>query len=101
MVQNFRASLVSQEKIKHPIRGCHLKPFRNYLTFSTVEDVLLLNRKKNVELKVTSLKQQFLIMMLCFLCIQNDRGYCISFLTKSNLTKPNLTKPNQTKPNLT
>ena len=30
------------------------------------------------EHKVITLKQQFLGIILCFLCIQNIRGYCVS-----------------------
>ena len=41
MMQNFRASLVSQEKIKDPIGGHREK---SEVVTSTVEDLLLFNR---------------------------------------------------------
>ena len=47
---------------------------------STVEDLLLFNRNKLFfdEHKVITLKQQFLGILLCFLCIWNGCGYCVS-----------------------
>ena len=36
------------------------------------------NKKKLGEYKVITPKQQFLGIILCFLCIQNGCGYCVS-----------------------
>ena len=43
----------------------------------TLEDLLLFNRNKSFlgEHKVITPKQQFLGIILCFLCIQNGCGY--------------------------